>query len=104
MSVPPLRWVTIAAVADRLSVSIDTVRRWVKKGELPVFRAGGVQRIAENDVEAFIRLRTQRSVLPRAVRERHPAPRRTKPRQQTKVVSCREAAEQVRAEQEVAKR
>lgn len=33
-------WITLAAAADRLSVSIKTVRRMVSRGDLPAKRIG----------------------------------------------------------------
>jgi excisionase family DNA binding protein len=47
---------TISEVADRLQVAARTVRRWIKAGDLVVHRIGGVLRIAESDVRAFLAL------------------------------------------------
>ncbi len=51
-------WLTVADVARRLQVSEETVRRWIRAGELPVLsldpgtpRAG--YRIRESDLEHF---------------------------------------------------
>jgi excisionase family DNA binding protein len=49
----PTRFFTINDVADWLSVSPRTVRRWINAGDLVVHRFGGVVRIAESDLRAF---------------------------------------------------
>jgi excisionase family DNA binding protein len=49
----PTRFFTINDVADWLSVSPRTVRRWISTGDLVVHRFGGVVRIAESDLRAF---------------------------------------------------
>jgi excisionase family DNA binding protein len=45
---------TIAEVADRLAVHPRTVRRWIERLELVVHRMGGVVRVAEDDLQAFL--------------------------------------------------
>jgi excisionase family DNA binding protein len=52
----PMKFFTITEVADRLGVATRTVRRWIKAGELVVHRIGGVVRIAESDLRAFLAL------------------------------------------------
>lgn len=47
---------TIVEVAERLHVVTRTVRRWIKAGDLVVHRIGGVVRIAEADLKAFLAL------------------------------------------------
>jgi excisionase family DNA binding protein len=49
-----IRFFTIAEVAERLQVAPRTVRRWIKAGDLIVHRVGGVVRIAEVDLRAFL--------------------------------------------------
>lgn len=51
-----IRFFTIAEVADRLDVATRTVRRWIKAGELVAHRIGGIVRIAESDLRAFLAL------------------------------------------------
>jgi excisionase family DNA binding protein len=51
-----IRFFTIAEVADRVHVAPRTVRRWIKAGDLVVHRIGGVVRIAEGDLRAFLAL------------------------------------------------
>jgi len=51
---------TVQEVAQRLRVSERTVRNWVERGELAVFRIGKRgYRIAENDLNVFIEKRKQ---------------------------------------------
>jgi excisionase family DNA binding protein len=45
---------TIADVADRLQVASRTVRRWIDNRELVAHRIGGIVRIAESDLRAFL--------------------------------------------------
>ena len=46
----------IKAVAGALEVSDRTVRRWIANGDLVAHRFGGVVRIADSDLLAFIAL------------------------------------------------
>jgi excisionase family DNA binding protein len=55
---PSIEFFTIREVAERLSVSTRTVRRWIDNGELVAHRIGGV-RIAESELRAFITARRQ---------------------------------------------
>ena len=50
-----IKFFTIAEVAERLHVADRTIRRWTKNG-LVVHRVGGVVRIAEGDLRAFLAL------------------------------------------------
>jgi excisionase family DNA binding protein len=47
---------TITEVAERLHVATRTVRRWIAADDLVVHRIGGVVRIAERDLRAFLAL------------------------------------------------
>jgi excisionase family DNA binding protein len=51
-----INFFTIADVAERLHVSGRTVRRWIEAGNLIVHRVGGIVRIAESDLRAFLAL------------------------------------------------
>ena len=51
------RLFTIRQVAEHLSISDKTVRRWVEDGSLVVHRIGRQLRISEEDLAAFIKLR-----------------------------------------------
>ena len=48
------RFFTIAAVAALLAVSVRTVRRWIRRGDLVAHRFGMAVRIADSDLRAFI--------------------------------------------------
>jgi excisionase family DNA binding protein len=48
------RFFTIGQVAELLEVSTRTVRRWIDAGLLVAHRVGGVVRIAEHDLRAFL--------------------------------------------------
>ena len=55
-------YLTTSDVATRLGVSLDTVRRWLRSGELkgtPFGRAG--YRIDDADFQAFLALRRRQS-------------------------------------------
>lgn len=41
--------------AERLQVSLRTVRRWIATGDLPVHRLGRAIRISEADLSEFLR-------------------------------------------------
>jgi excisionase family DNA binding protein len=49
-----MRFFTVAEVAEIVGVSVRTVRRWIKSGELVAHHIGAVVRIAEGDLRAFI--------------------------------------------------
>lgn len=53
-------WLTVEDVAKRLQVSAETVRRWIRAGQLPVLDLGGPKagyRIKEDDLNAFLAAR-----------------------------------------------
>lgn len=56
MSAPAL--LTVAETADRLAISPDTVRRWIRDGTLGVFQVGRIVRVPESSVVALIEGRT----------------------------------------------
>jgi excisionase family DNA binding protein len=51
-----LEFLTIGEVAERLHVANRTIRRWIQARDLVVHRVGGVVRIAERDLRAFLAL------------------------------------------------
>jgi excisionase family DNA binding protein len=51
--------------AERLGVSIYTVRRWIKDGKLRAFRPGKEYRVREADLEEFLAAREVRPKVPR---------------------------------------
>jgi excisionase family DNA binding protein len=48
---------TIQEVAERLRVSVETIRRRISAGELRVIRDGRIIRIDPDDLEAYIAVR-----------------------------------------------
>ena len=52
----PERLLTPDQVAERLSLSVLTVRAWLRSGRLPGVKPGGrVWRMRESDLDAYIR-------------------------------------------------
>jgi excisionase family DNA binding protein len=49
-----MQFFTVAEVAEFVGVSVRTVRRWIKSGELVAHHIGAVVRIAQSDLKAFI--------------------------------------------------
>ena len=47
---------SIKAMAEALDVSHRTLRRWIANGDLVVHRVGGVVRVADGDLKAFLAL------------------------------------------------
>ena len=55
MSVTELeRFFTVDEIAERLQVSDQTVRRWVKSGKLAAFKPGKELRIRPRDLKEFL--------------------------------------------------
>lgn len=48
------KYLSVNDIADLLQVSIDTVRRWIRKGKLPALDFGGQYRVAPNDLQTFL--------------------------------------------------
>ena len=48
------KMLSIRAVADHLDVSIKTIRRWIKRGDLLAFKVGSQWRIDPDDLERFL--------------------------------------------------
>ncbi len=51
------RWLTVAQVAEHLVVTEETVRKWIRAGELAVLDLGARRtgyRIRQSDLDAFI--------------------------------------------------
>ena len=49
-----IRFFTVAEVAEHLSVSTRTIRRWIESCELVAHRFGRAVRIGEGDLRAFL--------------------------------------------------
>ena len=50
-----LQLLTVEEVAERLSVSVRTVRRLIDGGELPAHRMGRMVRVSVDDLDRYIR-------------------------------------------------
>jgi excisionase family DNA binding protein len=51
------RYLSVSNVAVELGVSVKTVRRWIERQELHVYRLGRQLRISEEDLLAFTNAR-----------------------------------------------
>ncbi len=53
-------WLTVQEVADLFRVNVETVRRWIRSGELHVLDLGGPRvgyRIRREEIDRFTELR-----------------------------------------------
>ena len=57
---------TLQEAAERLKVHYMTAYRWVRRGELPAFKAGGRLRVRADDVDRFVHQRRVDVILPGA--------------------------------------
>jgi excisionase family DNA binding protein len=55
---------SLPEAANRLGVSVYTVRRWIKDGKLRAFKPGKEYRVREADLEEFLRAREVRPKAP----------------------------------------
>jgi excisionase family DNA binding protein len=46
---------SLSEVAERLNISLITVRRLIERGELPSLKIGKVRRVKPADLEAYLR-------------------------------------------------
>ena len=46
---------TCQAVADRLSVDLETVWRWIRSGMLQAYKVGRFYRISQEQLDAFVK-------------------------------------------------
>ncbi len=53
----PKHFYSLPEVANRYDVSVRTVRRWIKNGELVAHRIGHQLRISAEDISTFEKLR-----------------------------------------------
>ena len=58
-----MNYLSAQQVADRMSISIRTIRNYLKSGKLPSHKIGRLRRIAECDLEVFIEKRRLRSEM-----------------------------------------
>ena len=54
MDLPTQPFLTPQEVSDLLQVSVYTVRRWIKQGELPAYKVGRLWRINKNDLNRWL--------------------------------------------------
>jgi excisionase family DNA binding protein len=56
-----VRWRTVAEIVDELRVHEQTVRRWIREGQLRAYNFGGKTgyRIKEEDFETFLEARAE---------------------------------------------
>lgn len=59
MKAPHSRMLTVNQAADLLQVSARTIRRWMTEGDLASHQLGRCRRIAQPDLEAFLRQRRE---------------------------------------------
>lgn len=53
-------WLTVSEIVETLKVHEQTVRRWIREGELPALELGGKSgyRVRRDEFEAFLKERT----------------------------------------------
>jgi excisionase family DNA binding protein len=66
-------YLTTQEVADRLGVSVFTIRRYIRAGQLRAIKLDGVYRIGRDDMAAFLKAREIGGAAGAAGRA-HPAP------------------------------
>ena len=54
MELPKQPFLTPQEVSDLLQVSVYTVRRWIKQGELPAYKVGRLWRINKHDLNEWL--------------------------------------------------
>ena len=54
MAVDEIRWMSTAAAARRLGVTVRTLYRLIDEGELPAYKFGRVIRLQASEIDAFI--------------------------------------------------
>jgi excisionase family DNA binding protein len=54
MDLPMQPFLTPKEVSDLLQVSVYTVRRWIKQGELPAYKVGRLWRINKDDLNQWL--------------------------------------------------
>ncbi len=70
------RLITLEEVAERMRVSVPTVRRWIKAGKLPATKPSGVYRVRGRAFEEFVEKHTGKAQAPPSSAET-PEERRT---------------------------
>jgi excisionase family DNA binding protein len=50
-------WLSVEDIANELHVTIDTVRAWIRRKQLPAYRVGRDYRIKREDYNKFLEAR-----------------------------------------------
>ena len=56
---PESKYFSVEGIAAELAVSTETVRRWIRGGQLKAVRAGRQYRIVPSDLQEFLELNNQ---------------------------------------------
>ena len=54
MAIENEKWSSIDEIADHLQVHKDTIRLWIKKGEIPAHKVGKLWRFKISEVDGWI--------------------------------------------------
>ena len=63
-SPPPQGWLTVGQFAERMDVTPETVRSWIRRGLLDSTERSGALMISEDQVESFVRPKRGRPTPP----------------------------------------
>jgi len=55
MSVENEKWSSIEELAEHLQVHKDTIRLWIKKGEIPAHKLGRLWRFKISEIDEWVR-------------------------------------------------
>lgn len=48
-------WVNLGGAAKYLGISRNTLKKYISSGEIKIYTVGGIKRIAQSDLDLFIR-------------------------------------------------
>jgi len=51
------QWLSVVDIAEEMRVEIDTVRGWIRRGDLVAYRVGNTYRIKREDFDKFLEAR-----------------------------------------------
>jgi excisionase family DNA binding protein len=49
------KWVNVNDIADYLSVSIDTIRSWIKQDKIPCYKLGKMYKFKLSEIDDWVR-------------------------------------------------
>lgn len=49
------KWVNVNDIADYLSVSIDTIRSWIKQDKIPCYKLGKMYKFKLSEIDEWVR-------------------------------------------------